>query len=85
MGGQGVGGAQTARYLALLFFFAAAGVLLVAFLLLLNLTVAAGTINGLIFYANIVAANEALIFFIRTDTPSRKFGCAYVAAIKPGN
>ncbi len=49
-------------YLALLLLFALAGVILVAFLLLLNLTVAAGTINGLIFYANIVDANEALIF-----------------------
>ncbi len=68
MGGQGVGGAQTARYLAFLFFFAAAGVLLVAFLLLLNLTVAVGTINGLIFYANIVAANEALIFPSNSNT-----------------
>ncbi len=49
-------------YMALLLFFAAARVILVAFLLLLNLTVAAGTINGLIFYANIVGANDALIF-----------------------
>ncbi len=49
-------------YLALLLFFAAAGLILVAFLLLLNLTVADGTINGLVFYANIVAANETLFF-----------------------
>ncbi len=55
-------------YLALLLFFATAGVILVAFLLLLNLTVAAGTINGLIFYANIVAANEALIFPSNSST-----------------
>ncbi len=49
-------------YLALLLFFAAAGVILVAFLLLLNLSVAVGTINGLIFYANIVAANLSLVY-----------------------
>ncbi len=55
-------------YLALLLFFAAAGVILVAFLLLLNLTVAIGTINGLIFYANIVAANEALVFPSNSNT-----------------
>ena len=34
-----------------------AGLILVTSLLVLNLTVAAGTLNGLIFYANIVAAN----------------------------
>lgn len=35
-----------------------AGITLVAFILMLNLTVAVGTINGLIFYANIIAANR---------------------------
>ena len=45
------------KYLALLIPFAMAGVLLVILLLLLNLTVAAGTLHGLIFYANIVEAN----------------------------
>lgn len=35
-----------------------AGILLVALLLLLNLTVATGTLNGIIFYANIVAASS---------------------------
>ena len=34
-----------------------AGILLVATILLLNLTVATGTLNGLIFYANVVAAS----------------------------
>jgi len=38
---------------------ALAGVLLVISLMMLNLTVAVSTINGLIFYANIVKANEA--------------------------
>ena len=39
-----------------------AGVLFVSLLLLLNLTVAVGTLNGIIFYANIVAANSNNVF-----------------------
>ena len=39
-----------------------AGVLLVGFLMILNFTVSVGTINGLIFYANIVRANQAVFF-----------------------
>ena len=35
-----------------------AGVILITSLLILNLTVAVGTLNGLIFYANIVATNQ---------------------------
>ena len=37
------------------------GVAIVAFLLVLNLTVAVGTLNGIIFYANIVAAHNSLL------------------------
>ena len=37
-----------------------AGILLVVALLVLNLTVAVGTLNGIIFYANIVAANASI-------------------------
>ena len=55
------------NWLALLIGFAIAGVALVVFLLELNFTVAVGTINGLIFYANIFAANHA-IFFPHDDT-----------------
>ena len=50
------------NWLALLIGFAIAGVALVAFLLKLNFTVAVGTFNGLIFYANIFAANRAIFF-----------------------
>ena len=39
-----------------------AGILLVAILLMLNLTVATGTINGIIFYANIINANSSTFF-----------------------
>ena len=38
-----------------------AGVALVAILLLLNMTVAIGSINGLIFYANVVHANKSIL------------------------
>ena len=50
------------NYLALLIPFALAGVLLVTLFFLLHLTVAAGTLHGLIFYANIVAANHHIFF-----------------------
>ena len=39
-----------------------AGILLVTALLVINMTVAVGLINGFIFYANIVAANSAVFF-----------------------
>ena len=42
--------------------FIAAGIILVIFLMVLNLTVSTGAINGLIFYANIVRANQAIFF-----------------------
>ena len=35
---------------------------LVALLLVLNMTVAVGTLNGLIFYANVVYANKSIYF-----------------------
>ena len=47
-------------YLTLLAAFAFSGFALVLSLLVLRLTVAAGTINSLIFYANVVAVNSAL-------------------------
>ena len=48
---------------------AVAGILLVVLLTLLNLTVAEGTLNGLIFYANIVQVN--LDLFFPSDTHAR--------------
>ena len=51
-------------HLTLLLPFALAGLMLVLFLIVCNLTVSSGTINGLIFYANIVRVNHA--FFFRT-------------------
>ena len=49
-------------HLALLIPFALAGLALVFFIKVLNLTVAKGTINGLIFYANIIQSNQAVFF-----------------------
>jgi predicted outer membrane repeat protein len=49
-------------WLLLLLLFGLAGVALVVCLIVLNLTVSTGTINGLIFYANIVRANNAIFF-----------------------
>ena len=42
--------------------FILAGIALVCLLLILNLTVTVGTLNAIIFYANIIAANQSVIF-----------------------
>ena len=52
----------TNYYLFLLPVFAIAGIILVAILMLLNLTVSVGTINGLLFYANMIKLNESFFF-----------------------
>ena len=49
-------------YLFLFPVFALAGIVLVAVLMFLNLSVSVGTINGLLFYANMVKLNEAFFF-----------------------
>ena len=54
-------------YILLFIPFSLAGIALVLLLLIFKLTVAAGTINGLIFYANVVAANRS-IFFPHNET-----------------
>ena len=66
-------------YSLLFFVFLTAGVVLVFLLLKCNLTVSTGTINGLIFYANVVRANQA-IFFPRKRTGSAvSFLSAFIA------
>ena len=55
-------GECTNDYISLLIPFILAGIALVALITLLNLTVSIGTINGLIFFANIVKLNEAVYF-----------------------
>ena len=52
----------SSHFLLLIPVFIVAGIALAVFLMLLNLTVSVGTINGLIFYANIVRANQAIFF-----------------------
>ena len=49
-------------YISLTVIFALAGIALVVLLIALNLTVSVGTINGLIFYANVVQVNQAIFF-----------------------
>ena len=50
------------HYIALFLVFILAGVALVVLLIVLKLTVATGMVNGLIFYANIVALNRDIFF-----------------------
>ena len=49
------------KYIALLLPFALAGPMLVFFIKILDLTISQGTMNGLIFYANVVKANEYIL------------------------
>ena len=55
-----------------------AGILLVALLMVLNLTVSSGTINGLIFYANIIRASQTVFF---PPEISRSFLSVFIAWI----
>ena len=64
------------RIPVLLFLIALAGVALVVCLMLLNITVSVGTINGLIFYANILRANQA---FFLPQSASSSFLSTFVA------
>ena len=61
-----LGGSQCRKcsnlYLLLLLPFLLAGILLVVFLIATNLTVSIGTINGLIFFANIVKEHQAVFY-----------------------
>ena len=55
-------GQCTNNYIALIIPFGLAGIALVGFVIALNLTVSVGTINGLIFYANVVKIYEPIFF-----------------------
>ena len=59
--------------LTLLLVFIVAGIALVFFIKVLDLTVPQGTLNGLIFYVNIVKANEHLLFTNEYTTPLTLF------------
>ena len=60
-------------YLSLLLAFAVAGFALVFFVKVLDLTVSHGTMNGLIFYANIIKANEYIFYTQRYPSPLTLF------------
>ena len=49
-------------HLALLLPFALTGAVLVCFIKVIDLTISQGTLNGLVFYANVVKANEYLLY-----------------------
>ena len=55
-------GVCTNDYLALIAVFVVAGLCLCVLLLTLNLTVSVGSINGLLFYANMVKLNRSVLF-----------------------
>ena len=57
----------TNSYLALLIPFAVMGVALVFLLLVCKLTVATGTLSGLVFYANIVGVNRTIFLQVETQ------------------
>ena len=60
-------------YLLLILPMGALGILLIVLLFLLRLTVAAGTINGLLFYVNIVQANHQIFLPTETTNPLKYF------------
>ena len=49
-------------WLLLTFVFAIAGIILVLKIFVLNLTITSGTINGIIFYANVISINANILF-----------------------
>ena len=61
---------------AVLVAFVLAGVLLVAFILVLNLTVATGTLNGILFYANVIDLNGTNMYF---SSPLTKFLFVFIS------
>ncbi|XP_064397140.1 uncharacterized protein LOC135344016 isoform X2 [Halichondria panicea] len=62
LGGDVCGDCSDNAHLALLVVFAVAGILVVALIFLSQMTVASGTINGLIFYVNILNSNQTVFF-----------------------
>ena len=62
-------------YVSLVIVFALAGIILVFVMKILNLTVTQGTINGFLFYANIVGANGTILF---PEYPDKFISTVYV-------
>ena len=63
----------TDSYLVLLIPFAVMGVALVFFLFVCKLTVATGTLSGLLFYANIVGVNRTIFLPVESTNPLSVF------------
>ena len=66
-------------YILLLIIFALVGFVLIIILLKCNLTVSTGTLNGLIFYANIVRINHAIFFPAQTANAFTHFLSIFIA------
>ena len=66
-------------YILLFIPFALAGVVLIILMLKCNLTVSTGTLNGLIFYANIIRANHAVFFPLRKSEGFTSFLSVFIA------
>ena len=60
-------------HLALLLPFSMTGAVLVCFIKVIDLTISQGTLNGLVFYANIVKANEYLLYNEKQTNPLAVF------------
>ena len=60
-------------FVFLLLLYAVAGIILVLFISVLNLTVSEGTLNGLIFYANVIKANQHLYYSQTSINPLTLF------------
>jgi len=69
----------TNTFLCLLFLFILAGFALVFLLISLNLTVAVGTINGLIFYANVLQINYSAFFSHANPSTMNKILTIFIA------
>lgn len=69
----------TNTFLCLLFLFILAGFALVFLLISLNLTVAVGTINGLIFYANVLQINYSAFFSHANQSTMNKILTIFIA------
>ena len=66
-------------YILLFIPFALAGVALIILMLKCNLTVSTGTLNGLIFYANIIRANHAVFFPLGRSDAFSSFLSVFIA------
>ena len=66
-------------YILLLIIFAMAGFVLIIILLKCNLTISTGTLNGLIFYANIVMISHAIFFPVQTANAFTHFLSIFIA------